>query len=89
MAFKAMNAASVVGALAGALTVFNMFPQYLKVMKTKHTQDLSKATFISISCSSFLWIIYGALRSDVVIIVANTPVFFFCTSILVMKLKYK
>ncbi len=84
-----IDATSTIGATAGLLTIFNMFPQYLKVMKTKHTQDLSRATFVSMSCSSFLWIIYGVLRSDVVIIFPNAPVFFFCVSILVMKLKYK
>lgn len=81
--------ATIVGSVAGILTVFNMFPQYLKVMKTKHTTDLSRATFISITCSSFLWVIYGILRQDTVIIIANTPVFFFCSSILYMKIKYR
>ena len=80
--------ASIVGGVAGALTMFNMFPQYVKVLKTKQTDDLSKATFISISCSSFLWIIYGIMKYDAIIILANTPVFFFCVSILFMKIKY-
>jgi len=79
---------TLVGATAGALTVFNMFPQYLKVMRTKQTHDLSKITFISMSCSSFLWVLYGVLKSDTVIIVANTPVFFFVTSILWMKVRH-
>ncbi len=83
--------ATVVGTTAGVLTVFNLFPQYLQVMKTKHTKhtkDLSKATFISITISTFLWIGYGVLRSDLVLVFANSPVFFFSASILYVKVKY-
>ncbi|HVA10959.1 MAG TPA: SemiSWEET family transporter [Candidatus Dormibacteraeota bacterium] len=83
-----IHVVSIVGTLAAALTVFNMFPQYLKVMKTKHTKDLATATFISLTCSSFLWITYGALRHDHIILLANTPVFFFCSSILIMKVRH-
>lgn len=82
------NWATVVGTAAGLLTVFNLFPQYLKVMKTKHTKDLSKATFISITISALLWLTYGVLKSDNVLIMANTPVLFFSASILFMKLKH-
>lgn len=85
---SAEHIATIVGTIAACLTVFNMFPQYLQVMKTKHTKDLALATFISLSCSSFLWVSYGALQHDLVILLANIPVFFFCTSILVMKIRY-
>ncbi len=80
--------ATAIGVAAGVLTVFNLFPQYLQVMKTKHTKDLSKATFISITISAFLWISYGVLRSDLVLVFANSPVFFFSASILYVKVKY-
>lgn len=83
-----MSYVSVIGAAAAVLTVFNMFPQYLQVMKTKHTKDLSRATFTIITCSAALWVIYGILKHDPVIYGANTPVLFFCASILYMKLKY-
>lgn len=79
--------ASFIGIVAAALTVFNMFPQYLRVMRTKQTNDLSRATFISLTCSSALWVLYGVLRSDYVLILANTPVFFFVFSILIVKVR--
>lgn len=84
----AAHLASIVGTLAACLTVFNMFPQYLKVMKTKHTRDLAMATFISLTCSSSLWVSYGALKHDHIILLANMPVLFFCSSILIMKIKH-
>jgi MtN3 and saliva related transmembrane protein len=80
--------ASIVGTTAGILTVFNMFPQYFKVMRTKKTRDLALITFISLSCSSSLWVLYGVLRHDPILILANAPVFFFCFSILIMKVRY-
>ncbi len=83
-----MHIASLVGAIAGGLTVFNMFPQYLQVMRTKKTRDLALVTFVSLSCSSSLWVCYGVLRHDHIIILANCPVFFFSLSILVMKIRH-
>lgn len=83
-----MSTTEVIGGIAACLTVFNMLPQYLKVMRTKHTKDLSRPTFISLSCSASLWVIYGILKHDSVIIFANTPAFFFVASILIMKIKH-
>ena len=79
---------TAIGTAAGILTMFNMFPQYLKVMKTKQTRDLSRATFTSLTCSSCLWVTYGVLRHDNIIIIANSLVFFFVISILYMKIKH-
>lgn len=79
---------SVIGTTAGILTVFNMFPQYLKVMRTKHTRDLSRLTFMSLSCSASLWVIYGILKPDYIIIFANTWAAFFSISILTMKVRH-
>jgi MtN3 and saliva related transmembrane protein len=82
-----MTYISAIGATAAVLTVFNMLPQYIQVMRTKHTKDLSRLTFIIITCSVALWVIYGILKHDPVIYGANAPVLFFSASILFFKLK--
>ncbi|HWB39116.1 MAG TPA: SemiSWEET family transporter [Candidatus Saccharimonadales bacterium] len=79
---------TAIGLIASFLTMFNLFPQFLKVWQTKHTKDLSLATFVSVTVSAVLWVIYGILKNDLVITFANSVVFCFSAYILAVKIKH-
>lgn len=62
---------SVVGLLAEFVLIVSQIPQIYKCFKTKKASDLSLLTIISVIVGLFLWIAYGLLKPDMVIVIAN------------------
>lgn len=61
----------IIGLLAAALTSLSYIPQVRKALPRGSTGDLSSKTLGALAAGLFLWIAYGLLRGDYVIIVAN------------------
>lgn len=78
----------IIGIAAGILTTAAFLPQLIRVIKTKHTKDLSLVTFSLFSLGVFLWLAYGVLLKEVPIILANAFTLVFAVSIVIMKIKY-
>ena len=83
-----MKIAFIIGLVAATLTTISFLPQVIKVFKTRHTKDLSFATFFVFSVSLFLWFVYGILIGELPIILANGITFLLALSIIIMKIKY-
>jgi len=84
-----MDHVTIIGLAAAAITVVSLFPQVLKVWKTKSTKDISLGMFSLFSSGIFLWFIYGILMKDLPIIIANFFGFIQALIILIFKVKYK
>ena len=80
--------ADIIGTVAGILVLSSFIPQLMKAYKTKKMFDVSAHLMILISSGMFLWIIYGFIRSDLVIIGTNATGFALNITLLVMKLRY-
>lgn len=78
-----------IGFIAAACTTFAFIPQALKTIKTKHTKDLSLVMYIVVNIGIFLWLIYGILRNDYPVLIANAVTLIFTSTILYLKIKYK
>lgn len=78
----------ILGIAAGVLTTAAFLPQLIRVIKTKHTKDLSLVTFSLFSLGVFLWLAYGILLKEVPIILANAFTLVFAVLIVIMKIKY-
>jgi MtN3 and saliva related transmembrane protein len=63
---------SVIGILAAFLTTLSFVPQIIKAYHTKRMKDVSRYLMILFTTGSILWIVYGVLHEDLVIIGANT-----------------
>jgi len=84
-----MNYVTMIGLAAAAITAISLFPQLVKIWKTKSTKDISLGMF-SLFCSGvFLWFVYGILMRDLPIIIANFVGFIQTLIILIFKVKYK
>jgi MtN3 and saliva related transmembrane protein len=84
-----MSYVTIIGLAAAAITTISLFPQLLKVWKTKSTKDISLGMF-SIFCSGvLLWFVYGILMQDLPIMIANFLIFVQAFIILMFKVKYK
>jgi MtN3 and saliva related transmembrane protein len=59
------------GMLAAALTSLSYLPQLQKAMPRNSTSNLSLKMLMVLSAGLCLWIVYGVLKNDWVIIIAN------------------
>ena len=67
-----MDYITLIGFMAAAMGGISLFPQVLKVLKTKSTKDISREMILLLAGSIFLWLIYGILLNNIPIIVANS-----------------
>ena len=77
-----------IGTVAGILVLLSFVPQIVKAYKTKKMFDVSIHLMILIASGMFLWVVYGIIRSDPVIIGTNAIGFALNVTLLIMKLKY-
>jgi MtN3 and saliva related transmembrane protein len=68
---KTVTLESLIGAAAAFCTTASYVPQLRKAWMTGETRDLSLKMLLILAAGLGLWIIYGLLRSDVVIVAAN------------------
>jgi MtN3 and saliva related transmembrane protein len=62
----------ILGMLAATLTSLSYLPQLQKAMPRNSTSDLSLKMLVVLSAGVCLWIVYGVLKDDWVIILANS-----------------
>jgi MtN3 and saliva related transmembrane protein len=63
-------------------------PQLTKIWRTKSAEDLSYGMFSAFSLGILLWLVYGVLRSDLPVIVANAITLALSLAIVVLKIRY-
>jgi MtN3 and saliva related transmembrane protein len=62
---------TIVGGIAAFCTTVSYLPQVKKAWKTRETGDLSLKMLFLLGTGLALWIVYGFIKADWVIIVAN------------------
>lgn len=78
---------TVIGSLAAFCTTASYLPQVRKCWATGKADDLSLKMFLILALGIGLWVIYGLLRADAVIVVANSVSLCFLGIILYFKLR--
>ena len=66
-----MDYVTIIGLAAATLGGVALFPQVLKVLKTRSTKDISREMIAILAGSIFLWLVYGILLSNLPIMIAN------------------
>jgi len=82
------NVIKLLGFAAATCTTVAYVPQFVKVWKTRSTEDISIGMFLVMVFGILLWLVYGLLSGDGPLIVANAITIVLAGGILVMKLKY-
>lgn len=77
------------GLMAATLTTAAFLPQVLKSWRTKETKDVSLLMLIVFATGILLWLIYGVIKSDLPIMLANSTTFVLVMVLVFLKLKYK
>ncbi len=78
----------LIGITAGILVLSSFIPQLHKAYKTKRMLDVSIYLMALIASGMFLWVIYGIIRRDPVIIGTNAAGFILNIILIILKLRY-
>jgi MtN3 and saliva related transmembrane protein len=78
---------SLIGAAAAFCTTVSYVPQLKKVWTTGETRDLSLKMLLTLAAGLALWVFYGLLRGDVVVIGANAVSLLLLACITYFKLR--
>jgi len=83
-----LSGVDILGYVAGLITAFTFLPQVLKTWKTKSAKDVSLAMFVIALSNQVLWLAFGILREDPVIIITNAVMLVMTSLMIALKLKY-
>ena len=78
----------MLGFAAATCTTLAYAPQFIKVWKTRSTDDISLGMFLVMVLGLALWLAYGLLSGDAPLVAANAITMVLAGGILFMKLKY-
>lgn len=84
-----MTGIEILGYSACAVTALTFLPQVIKTWKEKSAKNVSLTMFIIAFINEVMWIAYGVLQKDNVIIVTNVIMIAMCSVMISLKLKYK
>jgi MtN3 and saliva related transmembrane protein len=75
-----MSLVTVIGLVAAFCTTVSYIPQIRKIWTSGETHDISLKMFLILTTGIALWVVYGVLQGDAVIILANSvSLAFLCT----------
>ena len=78
----------LIGISATVFSLWSTVPQIRKSLRTRKTDDVSKWLIISLITGLSLWVIYGILKGDIIITIANSIGVTLNIILLALKLKY-
>jgi MtN3 and saliva related transmembrane protein len=81
-----MSLVTIIGSLAAIASTVSFAPQAWKIIKSRHTSDISLGMYAVTVCGFALWTIYGVLLGEWPLIVTNTICFLLAGFILTMKI---
>lgn len=84
-----MDSTTILGYSASVITVFTFLPQVIKTWKERSAKNVSLLMFIIAISNEILWIAYGVMRDDMVIILTNIVMMCMASFMIYLKLRYK
>jgi MtN3 and saliva related transmembrane protein len=83
-----MNYLDTLGLVATCFTTSSFVPQVWQIWKTRDVSSISLPTYLIITFGLALWLLYGILKADLPLIVANAAMVVLTSAITVMKIKF-
>ena len=84
-----MTLINIIGVAASILTAISLLPQLIKLLKEKKAENVSMGMLLTLLCGLALWIYYGVLKEDWIIIISNSVSLLINITVSTLTLKYK
>lgn len=83
-----MTPIDLLGLIATCFTTSSFVPQVWRTWKTRDVSGISLLSYGVITVGLALWLVYGVLRDDLPLIVANSVMVVLTAAITAMKIAY-
>lgn len=83
-----MTNLDILGLVATCFTTSSFLPQVITTYKTRDVAGISLLSYVIITIGLALWLVYGLLRGDLPLIVANAVMVILTASICIMKIVF-
>lgn len=83
-----MDFITIVRYVTGACTTSAFLPQAIKIVKTKHTKDISLSMYSILTTGVLLWCLYALTNHDWPLALANSVTLFLAGWILLLKIRH-
>jgi MtN3 and saliva related transmembrane protein len=83
-----IDANLLLGLAAATLTTVAFIPQVIRTVKLKETKDISLLMYAIFCTGVALWLMYGIIRNDLPMILANFVTLILASIVLSYKLRY-
>ncbi|MEW6678764.1 MAG: SemiSWEET transporter [Pseudomonadota bacterium] len=84
-----MTSLDILGLVATVFTTSSFVPQVWRTWKTRDVSGISLPTYAIITVGLALWLIYGLLKADLPLIVANAVMVVLTGAITFMKIRFE
>lgn len=84
-----MDLISIIGIGASICTATASIPQLVKIIRCKKADDISLIMLLVLIIGLGLWVFYGFLKKDIILMVANVIPFVMNTLIVIFSFRYK
>jgi MtN3 and saliva related transmembrane protein len=79
---------NIVGVVASICTATSLIPQLIKIIRDKKADDISLPMLAILFAGVALWIWYGVMKNDLIIIISNAISLMLNAVIVVLSVKY-
>lgn len=83
-----MTSLDLLGLVATCFTTSSFVPQVWRTWKTRDVSGISLPTYLIITVGLALWLLYGWLRGDLPLMVANAVMVMLTGAITMMKIRF-
>ena len=83
-----MTSLDLLGLVATCFTTSSFVPQVWRTWKTRDVSGISLPTYLIITVGLTLWLLYGWLRGDLPLMVANAVMVVLTGAITMMKIRF-
>jgi MtN3 and saliva related transmembrane protein len=87
--YHLMDLISIIGIGASICTAIASIPQLVKIIKCKKADDISLVMLLVLIIGLGLWVFYGYLKKDIILMVANAIPFIMNILIVIFSFQYK
>lgn len=84
-----MGFAEILGYSAGVVTTLTFLPQVIKTWRERSAKDVSLWMFIIAAINEIMWVAYGILINNLVIILTNALVLTMSVTMIFFKFQFK
>lgn len=83
-----MTSLDVLGLIATCFTTSSFVPQVWRTWRTRDVSGISLVTYVVITIGLGLWLVYGVLRGDLPLVIANSVMVVLTAAITAMKIAF-